>query len=295
MDEERQETQQQVPYDPNQMVEMRTEVHDLEIPTEPSRREGEGETAEADEGAPSGAVIRVGSTVSEIKVCQETLRQAMLKALSEPAPDHLMVGPNFEFTAEGSSAQPAEGPTTPSDTSTPDAGASVIPSVPVTEAVSTAGFEGVKSSLEDLGDRFQDLITNLDLQVEYERTDRGAKVRLRNRSEGAEPMDAPDTADTPEPTETSEPMEPTQPAPDWPVQEIHRQKVGSGGVLTVSFRPSGIPAATADADTGAGVNNNNIAFINKRKQAVILFSLADLEVVAQFVVNFNFVFGVESD
>src|SRR3990172_7671437 len=266
--EEKKSSQEQIAYDPNQIVELRTEWHDLEIPTEPAQGKSDETGDEAAEVAKSGNVTRAGSSISEIKTCQETLRQAAKDALSDFPADHLSVAPNFELTAEG--------PATPVETAAADMDPNVVPSHPVDEAIPTATFRDIKGSLGDLGDRIQDLLANLDLQIEYEKTDKGARVRVHNQSEGATPTD--------EATSGREPD----------VREIEH-KIAGGGTVTVSVKPKGPVLSTADGDTGSAANNNTVGYINKRTKGLIVNEFGQLYSVINLGLTLQFQFGFESD
>lgn len=265
--EEKNSSQEQIAYDPNQIVELRTEWHDLEIPTEPVQGESAEAGDETGEGTKSGNVTRAGSSISEIKTCQETLRQVAKDALSDFPADHLSVAPNFEFTAEG--------PATPVQTDG-DMDSSVVPSHPVDEAIPTATFRDLKGSLGDMGDRIQDLLANLDLQIEYEKTDKGARVRVHNQSGGARSTDEAATSREPD------------------VREIKHQVAG-GGTVTVSVKPRGPVLSTADGDTGSAANNNTIGYINKRTKGLIVNEFGQLYSVINLGLTLTFQFGFERD
>jgi hypothetical protein len=152
----------------------------------------------------------------------------------------------------------------------------VVSSVPIQDATPTASFENLRGGLESLGDRIQELLSTLDLQIDYERTERGARVRIRNVQEGATPTDA------------------EVPGPLPPVREIRRDLTG-GGTVTVSIRPSGPAVATTDGGTGSAANNNTIGYITKRTNALIANEFGVLYSVINLGLTFQFLFGVESD
>jgi hypothetical protein len=266
----------EIPYDPNQIVEVRTEWQGLEVPTDPGTAvEGteEGGPGGSSTVGKTGVLTRADRTISEIKVCQETLRQALDHVYRDDAVDQVSAAPNFDHTIErarGEASSAPEGAGEPS----------VVASVPVNDATPTAGFDSLKGGLEDLGDRIQEVLANLDLQIDYERTDKGARVRIRNVQDGATPTDVE------EPTPT--------PAPVLPVREIRRDLTG-GGAVTISVRPSGPAAMTADGGSGAAANNNTIGYITKRTNALIANEFGVLYSVINLGLTFQFLFGVENE
>jgi hypothetical protein len=299
---------EEIPYDPNQMVSLRTEWRNVEIPTETSRRNTAEPSDESTGPASSspgvtgptvertGVVTKADNIISEMNICQETFRQMGLRTLENFPPDSVNVLPNFQQNTMGDDTEPNTGMVAEPDAEfDADAearaeageGPSFVASHPIREAVPTASFGDLKDGIENLGDKIRDLLADFDLEVDFERTDKGGKVRIRNRASEMSEATPTDETEPPRESETTATSKPE-------VREIHH-RLTNGGTVSVLVRPSGPAFATADGDTGSAANNSTVGYINKRTKGLIVNEFGQLYSVINLGLTLQFQIGVEGD
>jgi hypothetical protein len=127
----------------------------------------------------------------------------------------------------------------------------------------------------------------LDIQIDYEKTPNGARVRVRNVKDAATPTDssAPEREGGPSDFDIERPS-------SAPSLKEFTHDVPGGGTVTVSVHPSQMPAATAAGDTGSAANNSTVGYIQKRTNALIANEFAAVYSVINLGLTFQFQIGV---
>lgn len=293
--EEENTSQDQILPDPNQIVELRTEFQGIGLPIESDNEDSKDSTDTSDtDPTELSAPFTLDLSASEIKMCQDTLKKAIEEVYRDFSPDAVATM-GFDHLI-GGMLEDIERVAVPQDAAA-DVDTSIVPSRPIGEVIGggpkassnaplgpteeaspTASLSDLKEGIEGLGDRIQDLLADLNIEIEYEKTEKGAKLRFRSKSEEAMPDDKEILSEEPE------------------VREIER-RVSGGGTVTVSVRPSGSGTAfaTADGDVGAGAHNNTVGYINKRTKGLIVNEFGQIYSVINLGLTLQFLVGVEED